>query len=87
MRTYTRNSDSAYDSLSRCSLDSLSGYIDDDYANNLLGDTKINVDKVNGSEQEIKNLKSRIGQLTITVQELQKKNAILYKNNKVLRAK
>ena len=87
MRTYTRNSDSAYDSLSRCSLDSLSGYIDDDYANNLLGDTKINVDKVNGSEQEIKNLKSRIGQLTTTVQELQKENAILYKNNKVLRAK
>ena len=52
MRTYTRNSDSAYDSLSRCSLDSLSGYIDDDYDNNLLGDTKINVDKVNSSEQE-----------------------------------
>ena len=87
MRTYSRNSDSAYESLSQCSRDSLSGYIDDDYANNLLGDTKINVNKVNGSEQEIKNLESRVDQLTTTVQELQEENAILYKNNKVLRAK
>ena len=87
MRTYTITPDSAYDSLSHCSLDSLSGYIEDDYVNNLLGDTKINVYKVNGSEQEIKNLTSRIGQLTTTIQELRKENAALYKNNKVLRTK
>ena len=88
MKTYTIISDSAYDSLSQCSLDSQSGYIEDDYiGNNLLVDTNINVDKVNCSEQEIKNLTSTIGQLTTTIQGLCKENAALYKNNKVLRTK
>ena len=85
MKTYTITSDSAYDSLSQCSLNSLSDYIEDNFIH--LADKNINVDKVNGSEQEIKNLESRVDQLTTTIQELQEENAILYKNNKVLRAK
>ena len=77
---------SDYGSLSRGSPDSLQGYIEDDYdcCTLLSAGTDTNDNEVERLQKEIKNLKSIIGELIETNQDISNEKATLYKKIKAL---